>query len=233
METKPEPTRKWMLPRLALGLVQAAIFLAAWFGLAGKWDWWRGWVFFGIFIVYTGLLAGWLAIADPDLLRERNQPGENVEPWDRALMAVYVVLMLALLAIAALDNGRFGWSQVSPGLTALGWGLIAITGAIVWHVMAINRYLSSYARLQPERGQVVISRGLYGLIRHPMYLGIILAILGMPLVLGSLWALAPALLISALQIYRTAREDRMLQDGLDGYREYCLKVAWRLVPGIW
>ena len=233
MEPKTQSTRTWMLPRLALGLVQTAVFLAAWFGLAGRWDWWRGWAFFGFFIVVTSLLFGWLSINDPDLLKERNQPGENVEPWDRALMAVYILLMLALLAIAALDNGRFGWSQVSPGLTALGWSLIAITSAIVWHVMSVNRYLSGYARLQPDRGQVVVSRGLYGLIRHPMYLGIILGVPGLPLMLGSLWALIPALLVSALEVYRTAREDRMLQEGLPGYRAYCQKVRWRLLPGIW
>ena len=233
MEPEPRSNRAWMLPRLILGLVEAAGFLTGWFALAGSWEWWPGWIFFGVFIVYISLLTIWLAVTNPALLRERNQPGENVEGWDRILMSVYVVLMLGLLAIAALDNGRFGWSQVAAGLKVSGWTLLSAAATIIWHVMAVNSYLSSYARLQPERGQVVISRGMYGLIRHPMYLGIILAVLGMPLVLGSLWALIPGLLVAALQVYRTALEDGMLQDGLPGYREYCETVRWRLLPGVW
>jgi len=233
MDAEPEATKRWILPRLLLGLGEAIIFLFAWFWLAGGWDWWPGWIFFGAFIIFISLLAIRMAVRDPALLRERNQPGENVEGWDRALMAIYSGLMLVMLALAALDSGRFGWSQVPTWLTVLGWTLIAITGAIVWHVMTVNPFLSGYARLQPERGQVVVSRGLYGLIRHPMYLGIILGIPGIPLVLGSLWSLIPALMVSALEVYRTAREDQMLQEGLPGYPDYSQEVRWRLIPGIW
>jgi CRISPR/Cas system CSM-associated protein Csm2 small subunit len=94
-------------------------------------------------------------------------------------------------------------------------------------------YLSSWARIQEDRGHVVVTEGLYRHVRHPMYLGIILGFIGIPLSLGSWWALIPSLLIATLFVYRTAREDRMLMQGLPGYEEYAQKVRYRLLPGIW
>ena len=96
-----------------------------------------------------------------------------------------------------------------------------------------NAYLSRYARIQDDRGQVVVRDGLYGHVRHPMYLGIILLFCGLPLTLGSWWSYIPSALIVCLFVYRTRREDRMLQDGLAGYADYSQDVRYRLAPGIW
>jgi protein-S-isoprenylcysteine O-methyltransferase Ste14 len=137
------------------------------------------------------------------------------------------------LALAVLDSGRFHWSVVSPWAQLLGWGALCFAGAIVWHVMGVNAYLSSYARIQEDRGQVVVTQGLYGVVRHPMYLGIVVAFLGLPLALASWCALIPGALIAALFVYRTAREDRMLHEKLDGYLEYAARVRYRLLPGVW
>ncbi len=204
-----------------------------WFGLAGRLTWWQGWAFPLIFIAYSGVLAWRLSKLDPNLAQERARPADAAEGWDRVLMRVYTGVVAAMLLVAALDGGRFAWSTVPLGIQGLGWILVMLTGAIVWHVMMINAYLSSWARLQQDRGQIVIQDGLYRHVRHPMYLGIIVGYIGVPLVLGSWWAMVPSAVIVGMFVYRTYREDKMLIEGLQGYAEYTEKVRYRLLPGIW
>ena len=219
--------------RIVLGSLQMVVLVAVWFWIAGRVDWIQAWLFLAVFVVYVTVLVWRVSRIDQELVRERNQRAENVEPWDRVVMGVYMVFLVALLVLAALDGGRFRWSVVPVWAQVLGWALVCVTGAIVWHVMGVNAYLSSYARLQQDRGQVVIRDGLYGLVRHPMYAGIVLAFLGLPLALGSWWALIPGVLIDAAFVYRTAREDRMLREGLEGYADYAREVRYRLFPGVW
>jgi protein-S-isoprenylcysteine O-methyltransferase Ste14 len=219
--------------RIAHSLISLAAFTLIWFALAGRVTWWQGWAVLLVFTGYVSVLAGRLSRSNPDLVRERMAPADKAEPWDRTLMQVYTLLLLAFLVLVALDSGRFRWSAVSPGVQAIGWLLLVAAGAIIWHVMMTNAFLSSYARLQDERNQTVVQEGAYAWIRHPMYLGVILALLGMPLALGSWWGLIPAFLIVALFLYRTYREDLMLIGGLHGYAEYASRVRYRLLPGIW
>ena len=219
--------------RVLGSVVGLAAFVLFWFLLAGRLDWVQGWAFMGFFLLFVTLLLWRLYRVDPALMVERQGPAETAEPWDRALMTVYSVVLLLLLALAALDSGRYRWSAVPLGVQLLGWGLLALASAIIWHVMTVNAYLSSWARLQPDRGQVVVDRGLYGRVRHPMYLGIILFFGGLPLLLASWWALIPAGVIVAIFVLRTAREDRMLHGGLPGYPEYAQRVRYRLIPGLW
>jgi protein-S-isoprenylcysteine O-methyltransferase Ste14 len=206
---------------------------SGWFWIAGRVDWIQAWIMIAVFMIYLIVLVWRLSRIDPALMRERGQRAEDVEPWDRVVIGVYLVLLVVLFVAAALDGGRFRWSVVPIWVQALGWMLICAAGAIVWHVMGINTYLSSYVRLQEDRGQVVVKDGLYGFVRHPMYAGIVLAFLGVPLALGSWWALIPGALIDAVFVYRTAREDRTLQEGLEGYAEYAREVRYRLFPGMW
>jgi protein-S-isoprenylcysteine O-methyltransferase Ste14 len=167
------------------------------------------------------------------LVRERNQPAERAEPWDRVVMRIYTMILLILLTLTALDGGRYLWSSVPLGIQLIGWLLLTFAGLMVWHVMMTNTYLSSWVRLQEDREQVVVEEGAYRRIRHPMYLGIIVAFLGIPLALGSWWAMIPSMVIVGLFVYRTHREDLMLIHGLTGYAEYTKKVRYRLLPGIW
>jgi len=204
-----------------------------WFGVAGRLSWWQGWAFLLTFTAFTTALTWRLSRLNPELVRERNQPSEKAEPWDRVVMGVYTVILLILLAVVALDGGRYHWSFVPLGIQLIGWLLLTFAGTMVWHVMMTNTYLSSWARLQEDREQVVIQEGAYNHIRHPMYLGIMAAFLGIPLALGSWWAMIPSVVIVGLFVYRTDREDRMLMGGLAGYAEYSERVRYRLVPGIW
>ena len=104
---------------------------------------------------------------------------------------------------------------------------------IVWRVMAENTYLSERVRIQEERDHHVVTTGPYQYVRHPMYVGIIIAMLSVPLALGSWWALLPAALIMIVFIVRTGLEDRTLMEELPGYQEYARQVRYKLLPGIW
>lgn len=222
-----------ILPRVVVGSAGLAAFALVWFWIAGRATWVQGWALLLAFVGYVAALTWRLARADPDLLRERNRAAANVEPWDKAVIGCYTALLPVLLAVSALDSGRFRWSAVPNWVQLLAWVSLCVAASIVWHVMAVNAYLSSWARIQEDRGHVVVTEGLYGHVRHPMYLGIILAFVGIPLVLGSWWALIPGFVIVGLFGYRTAREDRMLMRGLPGYEEYAGQVRYRLFPGIW
>lgn len=232
-ENVDEPSPEVMPSRILSGVLGLAIFALAWFGIAGRVNWWQGWAFLLAFIIYVSILVWRLSKVNPELVQERNLPAEKAEAWDRVVMGLYSVVLVILLTVCALDGGRYAWSTVPLGVQMIGWILLVVAGAMVWQVMKTNAYLSSWARIQDDRSQVVVEEGLYQRIRHPMYLAIILAFLGIPLALGSWWGLIPSFLIVGLFVYRTYREDQMLIEGLAGYIEYTHKVRYRLLPGIW
>jgi protein-S-isoprenylcysteine O-methyltransferase Ste14 len=224
---------KALLPRIVSGVIGLAAFAMVWFWVAGRLNWWQGWAFLLISTAYVSVLTWRLSKINPELVIERNQPAEKAEPWDRAVMGVYTATLVILVIVAALDGGRYHWSSVPLGFQLIGWIFLTFTGVMMWHVMMTNAYLSSWARIQEDREQVVVQEGAYRYIRHPMYLGIMVAFLGIPLLLGSWWAVPSSLVIVGLFVYRTYREDLMLIRGLAGYAEYTKKVRYRLLPGIW
>ena len=225
--------QKELLSRIITGVLGLVIFIGVWFWIAGRVTWWQGWAFLLTFVIFVSILVWRVSKLNPELVRERNRPAEDAEAWDRVVMGIYTVVLVVLLVICALDSGRFLWSTVPVGIQIIGWMLLILSGVLVWHVMMVNAYLSSWARIQDDRGQMVIQEGLYRYIRHPMYLGIIMGFLGLPLVLCSWLAMVPGTVIVGLFIYRTYREDLMLIDGLPGYLEYTRMVRYRLLPGIW
>ena len=225
--------RESKLSPILRSFLLVGIFLALLFIPAGRLDWWEGWAFVFAFITSVSVMVVWVNRRDPDLIKERRQPGENVKRWDRIIMGIYTILLLVMLVLASLDSGRFEWSNPPGVLRFLGWvGLFAAL-VIVWWSMASNPFLSKVVRIQEDRGQKVATTGPYRYVRHPMYDGVILSMLCVPLVLGSLWALIPALLIVILFIVRTALEDRTLMEELPGYEEYAQQVRYRLVPLLW
>jgi len=228
-----EPLRKVILSRTVSGILGLAVFALAWSGIAGRVTWWQGWALLFTVVIYLSVLVWHLSKLNPDLVRERNRPADKAEAWDRVVMGIYSVVLAVLLIVSALDGGRYRWSAVPLGVQMMGWILLVVSGVMVWHVMMTNAYLSSWARLQEDRGQVVIQEGAYRHIRHPMYLGIIAGYLGIPLLLSSWWAMIPSAVIAGLFVYRTYREDQMLLRGLAGYAEYAERVRYRLLPGIW
>jgi protein-S-isoprenylcysteine O-methyltransferase Ste14 len=138
--------------------------------------------------------------------------------------------LVAMVVVSALDY-RFGWSPVPTGICLVGDVLVAVGLGVVVLVIIQNSYAAATVRV--EAGQQLVSTGLYGMVRHPMYAGNVIMMVGVPLALGSYWGLVfviPGLLVLALRI---RDEEKLLQEELDGYREYTQKVRYRLVPGMW
>ncbi len=200
---------------------------------AGRLDWPAAWILSLLYGVFLLAYAVWGTIKAPDLLKERSQVAENVKVWDKVIMAIYTVLLLATLVLAGLDVGRDQRSQMPAALQVLGLVGIVLAGGLIFWTILTNTYLGRMVRIQEDRGHQVVTGGPYRYVRHPMYVGIILLFPCMALFLGSSWALAPAILIAMLMVIRTALEDRTLQAELPGYVEYARQVRYRLLPGVW
>jgi protein-S-isoprenylcysteine O-methyltransferase Ste14 len=170
---------------------------------------------------------------DPAQLRERSRVAANVKTWDKVIVMAYWPCRVLTLVIAGLDAGRFRWSSVPPSVEALGWLGQAVAASVILWAGATNTYLSRFARMQDDRGHTVVTSGPYGYIRHPMYAGIIVLFLCIPLALGSWRALLPGAANAVLMVIRARREDRMLRAELGGYEAYAHRVPHRLLPGVW
>ncbi len=229
---QPVPTRtivRWLVREfMGVILVGVVLFLAA-----GTVDWPMGWALVGIYLVWVCANALVLIPRSPELIAERLGPRKGAKTWDTAIMTMVGLATIGRLVVAGLDM-RYGWST---GIT-LPLQLAALTVAVlgyalgVW-AMASNAFFSQIVRIQEERGHTVVNDGPYRFVRHPGYVGVILFELAVPVMLGSLWALAVGGLITLLIVIRTALEDRTLLAELEGYPEYAEKVRYRLVPAVW
>jgi protein-S-isoprenylcysteine O-methyltransferase Ste14 len=213
--------------------VDLAILGTVLFGIAGRVDWPAAWL---IVLVFTGhlVLSGWwLFRHDPDLLKERLTTAPNVPRWDRLIARGNRIVLLIFLATAALDAGRFRWSNVPVLVRAIGTAAVGAALGVIWWCAAANHFLSARSRIQSERGHAVVRDGPYRFVRHPLYASRIVLIAGAAVTLGSWIALVPAALNAVLLILRTSLEDRLLTTELPGYRDYVTHVPARLVPGLW
>ena len=214
---------------LVLVLILAAILFIP----AGRLDWLQAWLFILAFAGFLAFYGFWALHNDPNQLKERSRVGENTKTWDKVILIIYTFLLIGMFVVAGLDAGRFHWALVPIPLQLLGWLVAAFAGVLIWWTVSVNTYLSRNVRIQDDRGHQVIDSGPYSWVRHPMYLGVIVFMLSIPLLLGSLWALVPGTLIGILFLVRTVLEDRTLQNELPGYREYTRRVHYRLLPRIW
>jgi protein-S-isoprenylcysteine O-methyltransferase Ste14 len=200
---------------------------------AGTWAWLKGWLFLGV-VLLTGALGAWcIGRLNPELYAARINPHRGTKPWDKILIGFALPAILAIFAVAALDDGRFQWFPVPWWVSGVGYVLFLMGMGIVTWAEAVNKFFEPTVRLQTERGHKVIDTGPYAVVRHPGYVGGILFCVGAALCLGSVWALIPAGLASALLILRTRWEDQTLQAELAGYKEYTERVRYKLIPGAW
>lgn len=226
------PLREAMLRLLLLVL----LFPVLLFACAGGIDWPMGWLYVITTLAATVISRGLMARRFPDLVAERarSQSAADAKPWDKKLMPLVALWgPVATLVVAGLSR-RFAWGPAIAqetqwmGLAALLLGYAFSTWALV-----SNRFFSGAVRIQTERGHSVVDGGPYSLVRHPGYAGAVLSTIATPLVLGSQWALVPALLTVALIVIRTALEDKTLRQELVGYSAYAKRVRYRLMPGVW
>jgi len=206
------------------------LFFSSW-----RLDWVMAWVYVGVFTIMLLFSAIYQELSNPELLEERSElkPREGVQTWDVILSAVVRLSLLASYVISGLDV-RFEWQPEIPLAVQVAALVIGLLGAcLVFWAVAANRHAAVYARIQKERGHTVTTTGPYRFVRHPFYVGAITFSLAVPLVLGSPWALITGGLAALLFIVKTAMEDRMLREELEGYREYAERVRYRLLPGVW
>ena len=203
------------------------------FVTAGRLDWTGAWILSVLYFIFLLVMVIWSTLRAPELMEERSRMAPNVKRWDKVLLSLYTLALLALLIVAGLDAGRFRASDMPSWLQALGVVGSILCGVWLFWVTRTNAFLSRHARVQDDRGQQVVTTGPYRYVRHPMYASLIPFILCLVLILGSWWALVPGGIIVVLFFIRTALEDRMLRAELPGYMEYATRVRYRLLPGIW
>ena len=207
-----------------------AVFAASLFLTSGRLDWIAAWAYLGL---YVGMILATGLVIERDLIAERSRIGEGTKDWDRVLGSLSIFLVTpGALIVAGLDK-RFGWSEL-PLVVQIVAALFVILGSAltVW-TMASNRFFSGTVRIQEDRGHTVVSAGPYGFVRHPGYLAWCISAPAIPLMLGSLWGLIPALLGLCALVLRTALEDSTLHEELPGYQDYARRVRYRLLPGVW
>jgi protein-S-isoprenylcysteine O-methyltransferase Ste14 len=214
---------------LWFGGMGAVLFVSA-----GTLHWPTAWMFLGTMVVF-GLLGGlWLARTDPALLAERMrltmQPDQPIA--DKKFMLAFGVVALAWLVAIGLDRRLHG-SHLPPALEALGLAVLLLSNGFIMWVMQNNSFAAPVVKLQSERGHRVIDSGPYAWVRHPMYSGSLLFLVGTSLLLGSWWGVAISPLFAVLFGIRTGIEERALIAGLPGYVDYASKVRYRLFPGVW
>jgi protein-S-isoprenylcysteine O-methyltransferase Ste14 len=203
------------------------------FGPQGRVDvYWQGWVLLALWLAGSLAVTLRLIWRDPQLLERRMRGGPFAEkqPVQKLVMSVAIAGYVALFLLSAVDH-RLGWSHVPTALAVFGDMLMAIGWWSVDLVFRTNTYAAS--TVEVAQGQTVTSTGPYALVRHPMYVGGLIMLLGIPVGLASWWGLLGMVAIVPAIIWRLLDEERLLTAELPGYAAYLRKVRYRLIPGVW
>jgi protein-S-isoprenylcysteine O-methyltransferase Ste14 len=229
---QPEPTdRRRLIASVGWSLL---IFLLCLFLPAGTWMWTKGWLFLFVTVAASILITVYLRRVNPDVIAARVNRHDGTKRWDLLLGLVFILpTMLAMPIVAALDDGRFHWFHLPWWGCVLGYVLLTVGMVGVTWAESVNKFFEPSVRIQTDRGHRVIDGGPYAFVRHPGYVSGFFVFIGMPLCLGSLWALIPAVLLCLLLVVRTVWEDQTLRKELVGYEEYAKRVRFRLFPGVW
>ncbi len=228
---KPKLERSGYLRIVQVSLIIAvdAVIL---FVAAGTLDWAAAWIYAGMRVLAMSIAAIFIIRENPEIINERGRMPQNTKDFDKVFAIIYMPLVLLLPLVAGLDF-RFNWSAMPLWLSAVGFVGYIPAAILPYWAMLVNNYLTTTVRIQEERGHQVVSGGPYRYVRHPMYVGLILGAICMPLLLGSWWAIIPGILVAVAAIWRTSREDAVLQEELPGYAEYAQRTRYRLLPGVW
>lgn len=219
------PTLRTML--ISVVLLGCLLFIPAW-----TLNYWRAWVFIAVFTTAVNAIGVYLSLYDPALLERRKKVGPAAEQSavQKLIMSVAILSNIVLLVFCALDY-RFGWSPVPAAVSLAGDGLVALGLFINLLVFRANSFGAS--TIETFEDQRVVSTGMYRLVRHPMYAGVLVMLIGVPLALDSFWGLAIPALTFPLLVWRIIDEERLLSNDLPGYAQYTQQVRYRLVPYIW
>ncbi len=218
-------TKLWSSCAIGLLIIAIALFVSA-----GTTDYWQAWVYLGVGAV-TSILLGRYISRDPTLLNGRAKAGYSPEqrPIQRLIVFGLMPVWVAAFIVPGVDH-RFGWSHVPVWLVVVGDLLILVAMWMVYRVFKENSFSSATVEIQTD--QRVISTGPYAIVRSPMYSSAAVYFVGLSLALGSWWGLIPAVLMTLGFVVRLLDEEQLLVRNLRGYKEYCERVHWHLIPGV-
>ena len=209
---------------LGFALVAALLFLPA-----GSFGYWQAWLFLGILFVPMFCAGIVMMIKSPALLKKRLNAKEK-QSEQKEVLLLSGLMFLAAFVLAGL-NYRFGWFMLPTWVCIAAAGVFLLAYVLYAEVLRENVYLSR--TIEVQENQTVIDTGLYGIVRHPMYMSTLLLFLAMPLVLGSVFSFAVMLLYIPIIAKRIRGEEQILEAGLDGYAAYKKRVRYKVIPFIW
>ena len=223
--------------KLAMQALASAVLGIIFFALllclpAGTIHYWQAWVFIAVFMIATMGPSMYLAVKHPEALARRMHGGPKAEtrPVQKLVMWAVLTSVFATGVVSALD-WRFGWSSVPTAVVVLGNVVVGVSLVAAQWVVIQNNFAG--ASISVEAGQPVISTGLYGIVRHPMYICALIMMLATPLALGSYWGLVPVIASAPALMIRIFDEEKMLRAELPGYLDYTHQVRYRLLPDVW
>ena len=233
METKSEMTkqeRSALVRKMLVRLSFVPLFIIVFTLLpAGTFNYWEVYLYFGILVIPMLFVLRYFLRKDPMFLERRSRGVEKVKE-QKLIQLINLPVFIAAFIIPGLDK-RFDWSDI-PAEIIIATDILIFGGyIIIFLVFSENSYASRIIEIDKE--QKVISSGLYRVVRHPMYLGVLIMYLSTPLALGSYWGLIPMTLLPVALVLRILNEEKVLKENLEGYNEYCHKTKYRLIPYIW
>lgn len=215
-----------VLSRLIGGIL---FFMLIFFLPAQTWGYWQAWMYIGVLIIPMLFVMVYLIKYDPELLGRRMKMREERKEQRKIIQVSYIVFLLAYL-LPGFDI-RLGWSNMPAWISIAAAEVMFLSYLLVFRTMQINSFLSRV--IEVAENQRVIDTDVYGIVRHPMYVGMVVLYVISPIVLGSWWAIIPALVIIPVIIFRILDEEKALEQELPGYVEYKQKVKYRLIPFVW
>lgn len=207
-----------------LAISGALLFLPAW-----TFHYWQAWTYLAVFMISVSAIVIYLIKNDPELLLRRMNNKE--EEKSQKIIHFLVNLAFAVLSIIPALDHRFGWSSMPVYVVVVGEGFVALGMLVIFFVFKENTFTASTIEVSADHK--VVSTGPYAVVRHPMYVGGLIFIIGIPLALGSWWGLLMVLPFALILAWRILDEERFLTKNLPGYAEYRNKVKYRLAPFIW
>ena len=203
--------------------------------ISGVWNWWEAWVYALLHIL--GFVASRVLASrrHPDILEERSRSMglQDAKSWDKKLAPLMALGPLLTLIVIGFDKQQ-GWTTPFAFNAKIASLIVMVLGYVfgTWALVE-NKFFSGVVRIQTDRGHHVVSTGPYRIMRHPGYAGALWMYLATPILLDSLWAFIPTILLVGVTFIRTSLEDRTLQEELPGYKEFTNQTRYRLIPGIW